>query len=126
MLQIIPEEDIKNQPPQIDRLLKGENFIYERRLKRKDGFVFNAEVNSKMAANGMLIGFVRDITERKKQEEKIIQFNNQLEERVKERTAELEKANKELEDLNEIFIGNEIRIMELKKEIEKLKNHNQL
>lgn len=124
LLQIIPEEDIKNQPPQIDRLLKGENLIYERRLKRKDGFVFNAEVNSKMAANGMLIGFVRDITERKKQEEKIIQFNSQLEERVKERTAELEKANEELEELNDLFVGNEIKIMELKEEIKKLKNNN--
>lgn len=66
---IIPDEDHINQPPQLKKLLEGENLIYERKLKRKDGSVFFAEINSKMAANGRLIGFIRDITERKEKHE---------------------------------------------------------
>jgi hypothetical protein len=40
-----------------------------------------------------LLGVTRDITEKRKGEDQIIRLNKDLEQRVKERTAELEKAN---------------------------------
>jgi PAS domain S-box-containing protein len=62
----------------------------------------------------------RDITERKRAEAELRQLNQELDQRVKDRTAELEVKNKELERMNRLFVGRELRMVELKQRIRDL------
>lgn len=72
LTDFLPEEDIDTNPLRINELMQGKSLLYERRLKRKDGHFLDVEVNSKMASSHTLIGFIRDITERKKIKNKLI------------------------------------------------------
>jgi len=62
----------------------------------------------------------RDITERKLVEEELYKHREQLEELVKERTKELEEKNKELDEFNQLFVGREFRIKELRDKVKEL------
>ncbi len=93
---------------------------FERMLVRKDSTLVSVEITLSKIGEGQLLGMVRDITERKAAEEKIAKLNNDLELRVKERTAELEIANKELAEINDLFLGREARIIELKEALAEL------
>lgn len=88
-----------------DRIMQGEEpprsfFDYEG--VRRDGKRLWLEVSPVLVyeENGDLVGTqfaIRDITERKRMEEGIRRLNRELEERVKDRTRELERLNTELE-----------------------------
>jgi light-regulated signal transduction histidine kinase (bacteriophytochrome) len=68
---------------------------------RKDGSLFDAEATSTAFKNAegqdRVSVFIRDITDRKKAEEEIKQLTQNLEQKVQERTAQLQAVNHELE-----------------------------
>ena len=75
---------------------------YESQVKNTHGelrdVIFNKAVFAdSQGAIGGLIGAILDITDRKNAEEEIRKLNQELEQRVVERTAQLELANRELE-----------------------------
>ncbi|MBI5566718.1 MAG: PAS domain S-box protein [Chloroflexi bacterium] len=82
------------------RLDAGEVIVFDTRHRRKDGTVFPVEVRSRPFWQGerrFSVSLARNMTERKRAEEEIRQLNQELEQRVLDRTAQLEAANKELE-----------------------------
>jgi PAS domain S-box-containing protein len=75
---------------------------FEAELRRRNGDRFWISINARSIrdAQGRILyydGFATDITERKQAEEDIRRLNAELDQRVRERTAQLEIANKELE-----------------------------
>ncbi len=111
---------------------KGVNF-FEWTHKRLHGDDFSATVLLTRMTIGdktFLQATVRDITERKKAEETLQKTKDELEKRVKERTAELQKAKDELQkkivDLErfaDLSVGRELKMVELKKKIKELEKN---
>jgi PAS domain S-box-containing protein len=82
---------------------------FEIEFRKKDGTIFIADVSSsifKVGGRQVIQGIVRDITERKKAEE------------------ELNKRAKHLEELNDLFLNRELKMIELKNEIKELKKRD--
>lgn len=69
------------------------------------------------------IGTITDITERKKNEEAILDLNNVLEKKFEEKTKELKEKLIELEHFHDATIDRELRIKELRNEIVRLKGN---
>ncbi len=67
-----------------------------------------------------LHGVTRDVSERQRILKELETLNAQLNEKVRERTAELETKNSELSRMNKLFVGREIRMVELKNRIAEL------
>jgi len=92
---------------------------------KKDGSPFQVEYTSTpILQEGKSIGAVvifDDITERKKIMRELESLNINLEALVNERTKTLKEKNEKLNSLNKLFVGRELRMAELKEEIERLK-----
>lgn len=85
--------------------------------------IYVEHVNTPLVESGRIVGAVvvfRDMTGRKRMEEDLRRINEGLDLRVKERTSELERKIAEIEHLNKLFVGRELRMMELKEKIKEL------
>ncbi len=123
---IVPQE----AQPAIDaiwaRLLKADMTAYSvNENTTKDGRTImcdwtNTPLQGADGATTSVLSMVQDITERKHAEDALRKLSEELELRVKERTAELEAKNRELERMNRNFVGRELRMVELKQRIKEL------
>jgi PAS domain S-box-containing protein len=100
IIDLVPADDLTSAQLSLTELQAGKTILSERRLRRKDGTVMQAEISANMLDDGRIQAIARDITERKRAEEEIRNLNETLERRVVERTAQLEETNKELESFS--------------------------
>lgn len=69
LFDLMPPEDVVNNPPKLNQIMEGNVVLNERVLRTKSGELIEIEVSAKLLADGRFIGIVRDITERKRTQE---------------------------------------------------------
>ncbi|MBN1145692.1 MAG: PAS domain S-box protein [Anaerolineales bacterium] len=82
-------------------IIEGPTRLSEYVARRKDGSLFPIEISGSIilgmaGAAGTLVGICRDISERKRVQQELHEASERLEQRVRERTAELAEANQNL------------------------------
>ncbi|WP_447983919.1 PAS domain-containing protein [Nitrospira sp. Nam74] len=123
-----------NKPLELLKLAREQGRVENEGWRlRKDGSRFWADViiTALVDEKGTLRGYAkvtRDLTERRQAEETLREAKNELEDRVMARTAELKAVNTaleerlaELEQFHDVVVGRELKLIELEKEIERLR-----
>jgi PAS domain S-box-containing protein len=66
-------EDIHSRSLRMDLLAQNKSILYTQPLRRKDGSAIPAEINERMMPDGKILSIARDVTERKKTEEELLE-----------------------------------------------------
>jgi len=126
--EFVSQEHTELLNKKFEQRLNGDTrtYHYEIGINLKSDQVIPLEINSSpIIQDGKttsILVIARDITERKRAEIELKQYREKLEELVKERTLELEEKNRELEKYNDMFVGREFRIKELKEKLKIFEN----
>jgi PAS domain S-box-containing protein len=83
---VIDPNEMKTNPPKLDKIRIGEQVFVERQLLRKNGSAVFVESNIKMIGDQRIVAIARDITSRKLAEIEKERVRYELNERVKELT----------------------------------------
>lgn len=76
--ELIPADDLANNPLPLDDLRAGKVVVNERRLRCKDGRWLPVEISGRMLSNDNILGSMHDISERKRAEETLRQNEQKL------------------------------------------------
>lgn len=123
-LNMTAEEFEKITVPLINREKQG--VVLETQHFRKDGSYYEVEIHLQLVGQGhdeQFSAVVLDITERKRVEKELREMKTSLELQVEEKTRELHNYIAELEQFREATIERELRMEQLRQEIESLKKH---
>ena len=85
--QLVPESEKKKAGESFKRCLKNNNERIETKCLRKDGKILNIEVSTKVVKLkevSFIQSIIRDITERKRAEEKLIKQKEKYEKQIRE------------------------------------------
>ncbi len=104
---------------------RREEFSMDYRIRRHDGEYrwIQDDGTPRFNSKGEFIGYIGhclDITDHKEAEDKIRKLNDELEQKVQERTAELKQTIAQLEETNRVFVGRELKMSQLKARIAEL------
>jgi len=97
---LFPKYVLEKKPLRYDLLNTGHSITTDRELRKKDNSIIIVEMNSTKMKNGKFQAYIRDITERKRNEQQIIKNNKELEltkNKLKQINKELLIKQKELE-----------------------------
>lgn len=122
---LLPKDKQAESKEHLEKAMKSATFYkYEFSIKTGEGdFTVFENIAVPLRSDGKVVGLTinsRDITERKKAENEIARYRDNLEELIKERTIELEKSLSDLRRMNDLFLTREIRIKELRDKVKEL------
>lgn len=112
-----------------EKLLSGGIVTITEKKRKKDGTEFWTEViisSIEYKGEKASLSINRDISKSKLADQELSDYREHLEELVKKRTTELEEKNTELERFNNLFIGREFRIKELRDKLKEMENKLQI